>query len=334
MIARRRADEPRSAVRLRIALTITLALAACTRPSADQLLAEIEAAHEDYELDAFYAKSEAFLDRFASHPARDRVRYALAEQMVATNLLAPKSEEAAAARRLLAQAAKDARTPTARFDAALLLLKFRPDSDPIAEAEAMFRRFPDQPGIEQVYFWVVTRLEEEGRHGEAASYAKRLLDAHPEIESAEIYERIVHRAALIGSPAPFGDALDEAARERIAGKVVLVDFWASWCAPCVAAFPRIAAFHRDRSSQGFEVVGIGLDEDDDAYAAAVKSHPLVGLQLRSRGDEGVDERFGVEVLPTYVVVARDGTVTDIQSSGDDVFGLLKRMLGERPSDRP
>lgn len=305
---------------------LALALAACTRPSPEQLLAEIDAAHEDYALDVFYAKSRSFLDRFDDHAARDRVRYALAEQMVANTLLEPDAAEAVEARRLLAKAAKDARTPEARFDAALLLLKFRPGSDPIAEAEAMFRSFEGQPGIEQVYFWVITRLENEGRHAESASYSKRLLDAFPDLESKEVYERIVRRAALLGRPAPFGDALDDAARARIANKVVLVDFWASWCAPCVAALPRIAEFHRENAAAGFEIVGIGLDEDDAAYDAFVREHDLVGIQIRSQGEDGVDERFAVEVLPSYVVLARDGTVTDIQSSGDTLFDRLKRML--------
>lgn len=311
---------------------LSLLFVACTKPSADALLAQIEAAHEDYDLDTFDAASRAFMDRFEDHPAFDGVRYRLAEQMVANTLLKPQSEEAVEARRMLARAAKDAKTPAARFDAALLLLKFRPDSDPIAEAEAMLRRFEGHPGLEQVYFWVVAKLEGEGRHEEAAQYAKRLLERYPDVESADTYRAVVRRDALVGNPPPFGDALDAAQRARLDGKVVLVDFWATWCAPCVAAMPRIVQFHRDRSSDGFELVQVSLDEDDDAYARFLEEHTLPGIQLRSTGDDGVDERFGVEVLPSYVVVSRDGKVTNTQSSDTEVFTLLKRMLGPTHED--
>ncbi|MEQ8274041.1 MAG: TlpA disulfide reductase family protein [Deltaproteobacteria bacterium] len=317
---------------MRWALMLSLLLVACTKPSADALLAQIEAAHEDYDLDTFDAASRAFMDRFEDHPAYDGVRYRLAEQMVANTLLKPQSEEAVEARRMLARAAKDAKTPAARFDAALLLLKFRPDSDPIAEAEAMLRRFEGHPGLEQVYFWVVAKLEGEGRHEEAAQYAKRLLERYPDVESADTYRAVVRRDALVGNPPPFGDALDAAQRARLDGKVVLVDFWATWCAPCVAAMPRIVQFHRDRSSDGFELVQVSLDEDDDAYARFREEHTLPGIQLRSTGDAGVDERFGVEVLPSYVVVSRDGKVTNTQSSDTEVFTLLKRMLGPTHED--
>jgi len=69
-------------------------------------------------------------------------------------------------------------------------------------------------------------------------------------------------------------ALDQAgfagALPDTAGKVVLVDFWASWCAPCKASFPALARLHTEYGARGFVVVAVGVDEKESAYAAFLK----------------------------------------------------------------
>lgn len=55
-----------------------------------------------------------------------------------------------------------------------------------------------------------------------------------------------------------------------AGKIVLVDFWASWCAPCKASFPALARLHEEYGPRGLVVVAVGVDEKESAYAAFLK----------------------------------------------------------------
>jgi thiol-disulfide isomerase/thioredoxin len=92
-----------------------------------------------------------------------------------------------------------------------------------------------------------------------------------------------------------------------AGKVVLVDFWASWCAPCKASFPMMAQLHKDFSSRGLVIVAIGIDEKPaNAVSFARKLSPPFST-LHDR-EQTLVKRVDVPTMPTSYVVARDGRV--------------------------
>ncbi|MEE9167591.1 MAG: TlpA disulfide reductase family protein [Candidatus Neomarinimicrobiota bacterium] len=89
------------------------------------------------------------------------------------------------------------------------------------------------------------------------------------------------------------------------GKVVLADFWASWCTPCVKAFPVLKQVNADYKDQGFQVLGIavysGTIEDVEKV---VDKHGLDYTVVI--GDEDLIETFGVIGVPTYFLFGRDG----------------------------
>jgi thiol-disulfide isomerase/thioredoxin len=129
--------------------------------------------------------------------------------------------------------------------------------------------------------------------------------------------------AILGSPAwaqvgP-GDrfpslALTEATGPlpATAGQVAVIDFWASWCAPCKASFPVYAGVARDFSNRGVTLVAVSVDEDPAAYAAFVaKFHPPFPT-LRDRGHKLV-EAVEVPTMPTCFLVDRRGRVRFVHS---------------------
>jgi peroxiredoxin len=91
------------------------------------------------------------------------------------------------------------------------------------------------------------------------------------------------------------------------GKVVLVNFWASWCAPCLAEIPEFVKVREAYHDKGFEIVGISTDDTPEQLKAFADRHktnyPLV--QVTSEVEEAFGPVFG---LPTSVLVARDGSV--------------------------
>ncbi len=89
------------------------------------------------------------------------------------------------------------------------------------------------------------------------------------------------------------------------GKVVLVDFWASWCPPCRWAMPELADLYRRYKDQGVEVLGISLDTRTDAAERFLKKNPVPYPVYR--GDMGVKQVFRVVALPTLLIIGRDGT---------------------------
>ena len=120
-----------------------------------------------------------------------------------------------------------------------------------------------------------------------------------------------------------GTPFDQAA---LAGKVVLVDFWATWCGPCVAEIPRVRELYDRYHDRGFEVVGISLDDDAEALAAFTAKHEIPWSIIHDRrGDEGrppLAERYGITGIPTMILVGRDGLVVSIEARGRRLEELL------------
>jgi thiol-disulfide isomerase/thioredoxin len=91
------------------------------------------------------------------------------------------------------------------------------------------------------------------------------------------------------------------------GRVVLVDFWASWCGPCVTSFPAIDALYRELHDRGFDVVAINVDEqrgDANAFLADKSYAMTVVFDPEGRAPDA----FGVAAMPSSYVIGRDGRV--------------------------
>jgi len=93
------------------------------------------------------------------------------------------------------------------------------------------------------------------------------------------------------------------------GKVVVLDFWATWCPPCRMEIPHFIALQKQYASQGMSVVGISLDESPDAVVAFAKkegiNYPIV------MGDEKVVADYGnIEAIPTTFIIDQNGKIVN------------------------
>ncbi len=115
-----------------------------------------------------------------------------------------------------------------------------------------------------------------------------------------------------------GDPGDRVRLSDLRGKVVVLDFWASWCKPCRAQSEIMDRLARKFEGKDVYVLGIATSDQREEADAFVQGHQLA---YPSAFDEGsaVSNAYGVSVLPTLVLVGRDGTVLDVQA----------RMVGER-----
>jgi cytochrome c biogenesis protein CcmG/thiol:disulfide interchange protein DsbE len=91
------------------------------------------------------------------------------------------------------------------------------------------------------------------------------------------------------------------------GRVVYLDFWASWCAPCRQSFPWMQAMKDAYEHQGLAVVAVNLDRSrDDADAFLAQFHPTFDVRFDPQGKAA--ERFKVHGMPTSVIIDRHGVV--------------------------
>jgi thiol-disulfide isomerase/thioredoxin len=95
--------------------------------------------------------------------------------------------------------------------------------------------------------------------------------------------------------------------DTLHGKVVLVDFWASWCAPCLHSFPWMNELHAKYSNGGLVIVAVNVDQDRALADAFLKKVPA---QFRVEYDQSgnLAKQFGVENMPTSFLIDRNGQV--------------------------
>jgi thiol-disulfide isomerase/thioredoxin len=115
------------------------------------------------------------------------------------------------------------------------------------------------------------------------------------------------------------------------GKVVLLNFWATWCGPCLAEIPQFARWQRDDAGRGLQVIGVSMDDDAApvrvAYQKYHLNYPVV------MGDEQLGELFGgVYGLPLTLLIGRDGRIrARLQGAADlnEVARTLEQLLKQK-----
>ena len=111
------------------------------------------------------------------------------------------------------------------------------------------------------------------------------------------------------------------------GKVVLIDFWATWCPPCREEVPNVVAAYKKYHDQGFDVIGISLDQDKDKLLAFTKDHGMVWPQyFDGQGwDNSISKSFGIDSIPAMWLVGKDGKVVSTDGR-DDLAGQVEKLL--------
>jgi thiol-disulfide isomerase/thioredoxin len=144
-------------------------------------------------------------------------------------------------------------------------------------------------------------------------------------------------AATLRADIKVGDAfpaLDTANLASIAGqlpatadKVVLVDFWASWCGPCKASFPMMAKLHKDYSGRGLVIAAVSVDEKPAAAAGFAKKLAPPFPTLHDR-DGKLVRQVSVPTMPTSYLLGRDGRVRFVHVGfhGDTTERELRRQI--------
>lgn len=115
--------------------------------------------------------------------------------------------------------------------------------------------------------------------------------------------------------------------DAMGGRVVLIDFWATWCGPCNEELPHLAKLVKQFSGEPLVVISISVDKDEAKWKDFVNKHEMTWVQYRD-GDGAIARSFGNELIPSYYMIGSDGVMlkTERMGTDDNVEGKLKKLL--------
>lgn len=115
------------------------------------------------------------------------------------------------------------------------------------------------------------------------------------------------------------------------GKVVMIDFWASWCRPCRAELPNVVAAYKEFKKKGFEIVGVSFDSDHDRWVKAIQDEGLEWPQMSDlKGWESAGAKaYAITGIPATLLLDKDGKIIARNLYGEELHKKLAEIFASK-----
>ncbi len=192
-------------------------------------------------------------------------------------------------------------------------------ADPASEfAPAMFAR-------------LIQEAESKTDRAAADRYFQQLKKHHPNGMMTQMTTSWLKRRRAVGKPFELSFTSTDGRRidlKKLRGRVILIDFWASWCMPCRVGVPHLKELYSKYHAKGFELIGVSLDRsrfDMNSYLKTVELPWPIFFDVKAVGD--LTAYWGVEQIPTYFVVDKKGLLRSTDARGQ-LDELIPKLLAE------
>ncbi|MBP7184841.1 MAG: TlpA family protein disulfide reductase [Saprospiraceae bacterium] len=121
---------------------------------------------------------------------------------------------------------------------------------------------------------------------------------------------------------------DSMSLSSLRGKYVLIDFWASWCAPCRRENPNVVKMYNEYHNKGFDIIGVSLDTKRENWLAAIEKDSLTWHHVSDlKGwSSPIADQYGVTSIPHTVLLSKDGFIMDVDLRGEALEARLKQIF--------
>ena len=220
------------------------------------------------------------------------------------------------------------------YNALGIALYLQNDKKLLDEAIAAFNRSIELSGGKAVkaYYNLGFALIKNGKESEGVAALKTYLEKDPDANGAEI-------KAIIANPKMAGEKFamafsvksskgDELSLDKLKGKIVLLDFWASWCGPCRAEMPEVKRIWKKYGGDSFVIVGINMDSNRNAFESYVKQEEVIWPQYYDGmgWNNKIARLYNVRAIPQTILIDQEGVIRAMGLRGGALYDKIGDLL--------
>lgn len=191
--------------------------------------------------------------------------------------------------------------------------------------------------LSKPYYNLGFALIKLGKEQEGIAALKRFLELEPGATEASQARAMISNTRMIDAKVAPSFAVkshtgDDLTLEKLRGRVVLLEFWASWCTPCRIDLPEVRKIWTKYGGDRFVIIGINLDSDRQAFDAYMKEESITWPQYYDGLGWGnkISQLYGVYSIPHTVVIDQDGVIQATGARGDELSEKIGELLKKLP----